>query len=342
MAKHSRIWIVRAGKNASAIDDFRTQSIVAIGWFEAGHIDPSTSDEVLTELFDRTFPTAKPAGRRVWQAQVKRFLVEIQPGDHVATYDPNSRLYLLGTIEGQPTWREGPLPRVRSVTWTHQTPRDVLTVETRNGLGSIATLFRASQDASNELWSKAVPIGSVPQVAPLAPTRAAVSARDEEAQAETFLREDVREKSEQFIEDRIAALDWQQMQELVAGILRAMGYHATVAAEGADRGVDIFASPDGLGLQEPRIFVEVKHRNGAMGADEVRAFLGGRRTGDRCLYVSTGGFTKEAKYEADRSNVPLTLINLPRLRELLLQHYEHLDPVTRALVPLQRLYWPVE
>lgn len=78
-----------------------------------------------------------------------------------------------------------------------------------------------------------------------------------------------------------------------------------------------------------------------MGADELRAFLGGRRTGDRCLYVSTGGFTKEARYEAERSNVPLTLVTLPKLRELLLQHYERLDPVARALVPLQRLYWPV-
>ena len=57
--------------------------------------------------------------------------------------------------------------------------------------------------------------------------------------------------------------------------------------------------------------------------------------------MSTGGFTKDARYEAERSNVPLTLITLQRLRELLVQHYEGLDPVVRALVPLQKLYWPV-
>ncbi len=77
-----------------------------------------------------------------------------------------------------------------------------------------------------------------------------------------------------------------------------------------------------------------------MSSDELRSFLGGRRPGDRCLYVSTGGFTKDAKYEAHRSNVPLTLVNLPKLRELLVQHYERLDPPTRALVPLQMIYWP--
>ncbi len=338
MPPRPRTWIVRAGKNATWIDDFRTNSVVAIGWRETGPILSTATDTELETVFSRTFPSAKPGSRRVWQAQVRRFLADVQPGDPVATYDPNERVYLLGTIVGQPEWRDGPLPRVRAVKWTHRALRDGLTVETRNGLGSIATLFRANQEASDELWSKGEPIDNASgQVVPL------VVPKGEEApeNSESILREEVQLKAEQFIEDRIAQLDWKQMQELVAGILRAMGYHATVAADGADRGVDIFASPDGLGLQEPRIFVEVKHRNGAMGADELRAFLGGRRAGDRCLYVSTGGFTKEARYEADRANVPLTLVTLPKLRELLLQHYERLDPVTRALVPLQRLYWPV-
>ena len=115
-----------------------------------------------------------------------------------------------------------------------------------------------------------------------------------------------------------------------------------MSTKGADRGVDIFASPDCLGLEEPRIFVEVKHRRGtAMGSPELRAFLGGRQSGDRCLYVSTGGFTKEARYEAERSTVPVTLIDLPRLRDLLLQHYGDMDAASMSILPLHRLYWPV-
>jgi restriction system protein len=40
------------------------------------------------------------------------------------------------------------------------------------------------------------------------------------------------------------------MQELVAGVLRGMGYKTIVSAKGPDRGRDILASPDGLGLSE--------------------------------------------------------------------------------------------
>ena len=79
-----------------------------------------------------------------------------------------------------------------------------------------------------------------------------------------------------------------------------------------------------------------------MGSKEIRAFLGGRKPGDKCLYVSTGGFTKDARYEAERSTVPLRLITLADLRQLLIDWYEQIDSETRALVPLKRLYWPAD
>jgi restriction system protein len=108
-----------------------------------------------------------------------------------------------------------------------------------------------------------------------------------------------------------------------------------------DRRKDIIASPDGLGLTQPRIFVEVKHRKGQMGAPEVRKFIGGRHPqNDRCLFVSTGGFTTEAKYEAERSLAHVTLMDSDDLVDLLVEHYEKSDAKTHRLVPLLRTYWP--
>jgi predicted Mrr-cat superfamily restriction endonuclease len=40
--------------------------------------------------------------------------------------------------------------------------------------------------------------------------------------------------------------------------------------------------------------------------------------------------------------VPLTLIDPAALRELLLAHYEALDAETTQLVPLTRVYWPIQ
>jgi restriction system protein len=73
-----------------------------------------------------------------------------------------------------------------------------------------------------------------------------------------------------------------------------MGYKTLVSPAGADRGSDIIASPGGFGFEPPRIVIEVKHRTARMGSNDIRSFLGGRHKDDRGLYVSTGGFTKDA------------------------------------------------
>lgn len=161
-----------------------------------------------------------------------------------------------------------------------------------------------------------VDVAATPTVKPK-PAEAAPAKPEREGRSIDDLRQEAIEKAQEFIEDLIVRLDPYAMQDLVAGILQAMGYKTRVSPKGSDRGVDIFASPDGLGLQEPRIFVEVKHRaTTQIGAPEVRAFLGGRRPTDRCLYVSTGGFSREARYEADRANVPLHLVDMPELPSL--------------------------
>ena len=119
-----------------------------------------------------------------------------------------------------------------------------------------------------------------------------------------------------------------------------MGYKTRISPTGPDRGKDIIASPDGLGFENPRIVVEVKHRNQQIAADEIRSFLGGRHQNDKGLYVSTGGFSKEAHYEAERANIPLTLMDINELVQAIIEHYEKLDIETQRLLPMRKIYWP--
>jgi restriction system protein len=60
------------------------------------------------------------------------------------------------------------------------------------------------------------------------------------------------------------------------------------------------------------------------------------------LYVSTGGFSKDANLEALRANIPITLVNLDDLAALVVSHYEKFDMDGRVLIPLTKIYWPVE
>lgn len=77
-----------------------------------------------------------------------------------------------------------------------------------------------------------------------------------------------------------------------------------------------------------------------MGASEIRSFTGGLRQGNKGVFVSIGGFTKEAKYEAERSNTPMTLIDLDGLVKLIVQYYDSFDTETSTLIPITKIYWP--
>ncbi len=62
------------------------------------------------------------------------------------------------------------------------------------------------------------------------------------------------------IKERINHLDWHEMQNLVAGVLRSMGYKTQVSSADVNWRKDITTSPDGFGFENPRIIVKVKHR----------------------------------------------------------------------------------
>lgn len=56
--------------------------------------------------------------------------------------------------------------------------------------------------------------------------------------------------------------------------------------------------------------------------------------------VSTGGFTKEARYEADRANVPVRLLDLDAFVRHYVEVYDRADDDTRSILPLTRIWWP--
>lgn len=336
---NDKLWMVRAGPEAAWAHDFIDKSIVAVGLVDLGRSGLDLSDVEMQRRVAADHPAWKPRKVQTVVAQMQRFVRKIAEGDRIATYDSDARVYYLGTVAGPVTYRPdaiAELPYARKVTWQKRVPRDVLSMEARNTLGAIQTLFNPKAIVAKEVIEKAIDL--------TAPEPAEAVAIVEPTADDTVLdelRAFTVDQAHTLIEDLIAALDPEDVPLLVAGILRAMGYRTRVTAIGRDRGTDVFASPDGLGLEEPRIFVEIKHRRRVrIGAPDLRSFLGARRPGDRCLYVSTGGFTQDSRYEAERASIPVTLINLADLRALLLEYYDTLDPESKALVPLRRLYWP--
>ncbi|EPJ5101167.1 restriction endonuclease [Citrobacter freundii] len=332
----NKMWMIR-GDGGKLYDDFRDKQIVGIGWSQlAPLVKPGLSRAQLLALYMKADPLTKLGTARSGASQVWRFVNEIQKDDWVITYSPANRTYLLGKVTSDfqyhPEWVEEGMGIARHVKWnSDEIDRDRLSVATKNTLGSTLTVFQLPEYALEELLQDKKPTIDVITQNPIT--------MDEDEGTSDLLR-DMESLAREGIKDRVNALEPKEMEYLVAGVLRSMGYKTQISPVGPDRGKDIIASPDGFGFENPRIVVEVKHRKGQMGSPEIRSFIGGRHKDDRGLYVSTGGFTKDARYEADRSNIPLTLWTLEDLVRTLIENYEQVDIETKILVPLKKTFLP--
>lgn len=330
------MWMVRAGEGGFRFDDFKEGSRVSIGWEEIGTLSALRTRADFSKVVSKTYPKARKGQVISSASTLFRFVREIKAGEDVITYGPSERVYLVGTVTGEYEFsphKSAEQPNVRAVKWRGEVSRDSLSVGARNSLGSTLTLFQVPAEVAEEIHAlldrkpdRLAEASAIPEVT--------------ETEQVDDLYKDIQGKGFEFIKDKVSQLDWEEMQELVAGLLRAMGYKTRISPNGADRGKDIVASPDGLGFEDPRIVVEVKHRGAAMGSQDIRGFLGGRHANDKGLYVSTGGFTKDARYEAERASIPVTLMDLDDLVKSLLEHYEKMDIDMQRLIPLRKVYWP--
>ncbi len=339
MKTMARAWLVRCGIGSSYADRFE-EGFVAIGCGSVDLGDPAQfkTRDAIEVGYRQARPTVRDGVVYADVGMLFRFCNVMQVGDWAVTYYRGSREYRIGKVASDcyldPNFEPSDpgVTYVRKVVWEERVSRDVLKAATKSTLGGIQTLFALSDEVLSDLL----------QAGRRKLNEPALSPETEKAELQE-LKEDIAEKAHELIKDKIFKLSDSEVPELVAAILRAMGLKTRVAPPGPDRGVDVWASPDGLGFMEPRIKVEVKHRpKDQIGANTLRSFLGALRPGDKGLYVSSGGFSKEARYEAERANVPLTLIDLDELARLVVEHYGKFDTDGQALLPLVRLYWPAE
>jgi restriction system protein len=120
-----------------------------------------------------------------------------------------------------------------------------------------------------------------------------------------------------------------------------MGYYvAWVSPPGPDKGIDVIAHTDPLGIQGPRIKVQVKRRSDKTTIDGVRSLLALLGERDVGLFISMGGFIRDAEDEARRQEKRrIMLVDLKRLFDLWGEHYDKIPEVQRRLLPIRPVYF---
>lgn len=257
--------------------------------------------------------------------QLYRFAFEVKEGDIVLTPIKGTDTILIGEIRDDydhipnVDW-----PHTREVKWIKRISRSILSVPARNSSGAISTVFNMD-DHSEEIMN--IVKGKV--ISP----QEEVMEEEREGIAQFF--DETEKKARGLIIDILNKIDGYDFQRLVAAVFRARGYRTEESPKGRDKGIDIMAYSDDIGLTP--INIQVKHRKGSMSGPEVRAFIGTLQRGDKGgLYISTGGFTEDGR-NAVRGH-PVRLIDGEDFVDFLLESYEKLEPEYKAMIPLRKIY----
>ncbi len=135
-----------------------------------------------------------------------------------------------------------------------------------------------------------------------------------------------------------------KMQGLVAALLEAEGFRCQTEPEGPDGGIDVLAGTGPLGLDQPRLVVQVKTEASAVGSPVVQQLLGAMNThsATQGLLVAWGGVTKAAQRLLFSQYFRVRVWNAEDLLIAIFRNYGELSEELRAELPLKQVWTLVE
>jgi restriction system protein len=324
----NRIWAVRVGVSSESIRDAKRKRVVVVGWQRMGDCSALQTRDEFRARSDAV--SMGDSHLRSDYGQLYRFVREIQVGDTVLTPDrAKGEVHVarvLGEYRHDPTVVDEKFPHLRDVEWRGVIHRDAMSDRLVASLESKSVVFTVEgyEEEIEELLT--------------GPAEEETETEGEELAHSDFLPQ-VKARADELIAQRLAALTPSELDSLVVGLLRTLGYHTRQVRQ-ESRGAVLIAHPDPLGFSEPRIRAFVLHRAEPVSGPEVRAFRMSAGNGDRSLYVSLAGFRTDALAEPDLSGPPLVLVDRDEFIRLITENCEALGPESQGLLRLRKVWVP--
>jgi len=320
------VWLVRAGSRGEQEEGALSNNVVTISWEELPDLSKIKTKEELSELYIKTYPTAKKMEAANHVGQIWRFLHEIQKGDLVVLPLKAQSAVAIGKVIGDYEYGKitSNIKHIRRVEWIKTLPRSAFDQDILYSLGAFMTVCKIERnDAENRI--KKVLKGEKPP------------SDGEGHKEEIDIEEYARDQIIKFLNARLKGHD---LARLVTAILNAQGYVTTMSPPGPDGGVDILASSGPFGFDNPRICVQVKSSLAPIDVSVLRELQGVMQKvrASQGLLVSWGGFTQRALQEARDSFFTIRLWDQGSILNEIFKCYDKFDSDLKAELPLKRIW----
>ena len=343
----TRLWLVRLGKNGEAERPAQDDNILSIDFGIREDVSARKDRDAILEVLERVHPDAKLNALKNYAAQINQFINVAETEDFVVTPMKTTSTIWIGRLSGP--YKADPQARVtRPVEWLRQDlPRDSFKQDLLYSLGAFMTVCEISRKNALSRVEEVIRTGRDPGDGSKVNLNAAGrgAGKVAEGNAETQEASDqpvnldlaARDQIERRIASNFAGHDFTR---LVAAVLNAQGYRTRVIPPGPDQGIDIVAGSGPLGLENPRIAVQVKSGSYVVEQPDLQGLIGGVQDtqADHGLIVSWGGFTAPVRRRLNELYFRVRLWSRDEFIDNLLRVYEALPEGIRAELPLRRVW----
>ncbi|MER9456577.1 restriction endonuclease [Mesorhizobium sp. M0478] len=334
----SRSWLIRLGKFGEQEAAALASGELATGWAIPNFPAPPTKEGIAAAV-QATYPEQKSGTLQNWSVQLNQLANGVQDGDLAIVPLKTTGQIAIGQVTGDFFLNSENRP-ARRVKWLRtDLPRDAVKQDLLYSLGASQTVCEVQRNDAATRFKVLLQSGHDP--GPNGKSFNTSGAEQNTADSLADAQVDFIIPAQDQIERHISAnFVGHAFTELVAAILRAQGYQTRVSPPGADKGVDIVAGQGALGLESPRLVVQVKSGDIVVDQPALQSLLGTIQDthAEYGLLVSWSGFKSSVRQRTNDLYFRVRFWGRQELIEALYSVYDRLPEEIRADLPLRRIW----
>ena len=341
MKETPKVYLARAGRNGEDEDDALENNRAIIGFRDVPSLEDARDYDAVATLVNDALPDGKPHALSNFARQLCAFALVMQEDDIVVLPRKLTSQIAIGRVTGPYRYDRvnTAFRHTRPVEWLRpDVPRATFDQDLLYSFGAFMTVCNISRnDAARRVVAvvegKPDPGSSVS----LDKFKAVTPPPMDEPESVPDLSQMAHDQIVARIQSRFAG---HALARLVAAVLRADGWATKLSPPGPDGGVDILAGSGSLGLDAPRLCVQIKSQTTPADVTVYRTLQGTMQTfkAEQGLLVCWGGYNKMVLQESKQGHFTVRLWDSSDLVEAIYRNYEQLPAEVQAELPLKRVW----
>ena len=336
-----KLYLARAGRNGEDGDLALENNLAIIDFRSIPAFDGLKDYDAVAKHVSAAIPDEKPRRRGNFAGQLWSFAVTMQEGDLVVLPRKLTSQIAIGRVTGPYRFTEvnSEQRHTRPVCWLQtDIPRTTFEQDLLYSFGAFMTVCNISRnDAARRVAAVLEGKGDPGPSVPTGPKTKVPPTTEDQAEAVPDLVQMAHDQIVARIQSRFSG---HGLTRLVDEVLQVEGWVTKVSPPGPDGGVDILAGRGSLGLDGPRLCVQVKSQKSPADVTVYRTLQGTMQTfnAEQGLLVCWGGFNRAVLQESKQGHFTVRLWNSSDLVDAIYRNYDELPTEVQAELPLKQVW----